>query len=124
MAADSERKLKRILEADGYYVQRGAGSQGVDLVAVNKRNGDTMLIEEKEFWGNTFSIRHTSKYLVQWKFMRKLQDEMNGHTGVFYALKKKGQQEYRFVRPTDLKKPYHWNQGESNGEVHRTQKVV
>jgi Holliday junction resolvase len=121
MAVSGERRLKKLLESGGYHVVRSAGSQAVDLVAVNRKNGDSLLIEEKEFWGKTFSVHKTKAYLDQWKEMLKIQEEMNGHTGVFYALRKKGQNEWRFVRPDALVKPYHWNQGESNeGQVHRT----
>ena len=111
MAATGERKLKAKLEALGNHVVRGAGSQGVDLVAINKKTGDALLLEEKEFWGNTFSVRKTKKTLLQWKDMLKLQQEMNGHSGVYYALRKKGQNDYILVRPDILKKPYHWMKG-------------
>lgn len=111
MAATGERKLKAKLESKGYHVVRGAGSQGVDIVAINKKTGDALLLEEKEFWGNSFSVRKTAKTLIQWKDMLKLQEEMNGHSGVFYALRKKGQNDYILVRPDALSKPYHWNQG-------------
>ena len=37
IGADDERRVKKILQGQGYYVHRSAGSKGTDLFAVLKR---------------------------------------------------------------------------------------
>jgi Holliday junction resolvase len=105
-----ERELKGLLEARGQVVIRSAGSLAVDLVAINPKNGDAMLIEVKSYQGNAFYISKSKEMREQWAEMCRLESMCNGHTGVFYALRMKGQTDYKLVRPSRLESPYHWNQ--------------
>ena len=118
--ANYERELKTLLESNGWYVVRSAGSLAVDLVAIDPENGHTLLIEVKSFKPNTFYTSKCKQTKDQWKEMCNLQSKFNGHVSVFYALRKKGQTDYHFVHPNKLSKPYHWNRGEVDGEIHST----
>jgi Holliday junction resolvase len=115
-----ERELKGLMESDGYYVIRSAGSLAIDLVATDTENGRTIFIEVKSFKGDTFRISKTKETREQFKEMCRLQQMFNGNCSVFYALRKKGQTDYHFVHPSKLSKPYHWNRGEADGEIHST----
>ncbi len=108
-----ERELKALMESDGYHVVRSAGSLAIDLVATDTENGRTIFIEVKSFKGNTFRISKTKETRAQFKEMCRLESMFNGNCSVFYALRKKGQSEFRFVHPSKLVKPYHWNQEEA-----------
>ncbi|HEX9908625.1 MAG TPA: hypothetical protein VGB78_09225 [Thermoplasmata archaeon] len=120
-----ERELKYLLECDGWYVIRSAGSLAVDLVAIEPENGHVLLLEVKSFKGDAFYISKSHRSREQHKQMLELSSKFNGHCSVFYALRKKGQGDFRLVHPHRLSKPYHWNQGETNGgQVHRTQKAL
>ena len=111
-----ERELKGLLESDGWTVIRSAGSLAVDLVALEPENGHVMLLEVKSFKPKTFYISKSEKMKKQWKEMCKLEKMFNGHCSVFYALRKKGQKEIRFIHPHVLSKPYHWTEkGETHG---------
>ena len=111
-----ERELKGLMESDGYYVIRSAGSLAIDLVATDTENGRTIFIEVKSFKGDTFRISKTKETREQFKEMCRLQQMFNGNCSVFYALRKKGQTDYHFVHPHKLSKPYHWNkEGEKIG---------
>jgi Holliday junction resolvase len=115
-----ERELKALLESDGWYVVRSAGSLAVDLVALDPENGHTLLIEVKSFTGKTYYTSKNRKTKEQQREMVRLQRMFNGNCSVFYALRKKGQSDFHFVHPHKLSKPYHWNQEAEDGEVHCT----
>ena len=112
--ANYERELKTLLESDGWYVVRSAGSLAVDLVALDPENGHTLLLEVKSFTGNAYYTSRRKQTKEQHVEMCKLQKKFNGHVSVFYVLRKKGQKEFRFVHPSKLVKPYHWNQEEGD----------
>ncbi len=109
-----ERELKTLLESDGWYVVRSAGSLAVDLVAIDPENGHTLLIEVKSFKGNAYYTSRRKQTKEQQMEMCRLEKKFNGHVSVFYALRKKGQSDYHFIHPHVLSKPYHWN--ENGGE--------
>ena len=108
-----ERELKTLLESNGWYVVRSAGSLAVDLVALDPENGHTLLIEVKSFKGNAYYTSRRKQTKEQQVEMCRLEKMFNGNCSVLYALRKKGQTDYHFVHPHVLSKPYHWNQEET-----------
>lgn len=116
MAATNERDLKKLLESDGYFVVRGAGSLGVDLVVINPKTGSSMVVEEKSFRPKAFSVSKTRKVKQQWEDMCELDRDFKGQVSVRYALNRKGKNEYKFVRPSVLSRPYHFDR-ENGTEV-------
>lgn len=113
-----ERELKTLLESDGWYVVRSAGSLAVDLVAIDPENGHTLLLEVKSFKGNAYYTSKRKQTKEQHKEMCRLQSKFNGNVSVFYALRKKGQGDFHFIHPSKLSKPYHWKEEEEHEQIH------
>ncbi len=111
-ASDYEREYKRELEAEGWTVFRSAGSLAVDLIALMPANPVThspmkyMLVEVKAFSGNVFRVSKTKDMFEQWKMMCELTKKF---PDTFYALRKKGQKQFRRMPPLVLEEPYHWD---------------
>lgn len=59
--ARGERAVQKKLEKEGWLVIRSAGSKKVDLVAM--KNGETRLIEVKEYNPNPKRLREIRKHL-------------------------------------------------------------
>jgi Holliday junction resolvase len=107
-ASQYERDYKHQLEAEGWTVFRSAGSLAVDLIALKRLPSGkiiVMLIEVKSFKPDVFTVRKTKRMLAQWRDMLKLAKKFT----VFYSLRKKGQKTFRLVKPSALRKPYHWS---------------
>ena len=117
--SDFEREIKTGLQSTGWFVIRSAGSKAVDLVAIDPENGHTLLLECKTFKEDTFRISKTKELREQHAEMCRLQSMFNGHASVFYVLKKKRQNEIRFIHPSRLSKPYHWDREGNDKSVRR-----
>jgi Holliday junction resolvase len=116
-ASDFEREYKRLLEADGIFVIRSAGSKAVDLVAYDPKTRTTHFIEVKAIGSNVFRVTKNKENFEQWKEMCRLVKALRG-AEVYYAIRRKGGSgwdAWTTIEPKYLKRPYHWGKGVGKG---------
>jgi len=112
-ASNYEREYKELLEGQGAFVIRSAGSKAVDLVAYFPESDTLHYIEVKAVGEESFRVTRSEKLKEQWLEMKRLVKALPG-AEVYYALRRKGIRgsgAWTTVEPKILRKPYHWGKG-------------